>query len=359
MKLAGPVRTLLGLIAAAVSLPLAAHCPGATLPPDPTPSRDRADQPHPPTGGARSRGERELLRQLMSLPPEERRARLRAYLVERQERARRIESALARAIKAIDDGAPVDDPDALMPAESREFRGVVPALGPPQDLPPQTGNGADHTGPGATDPDELGPVSLPGLTGPGRGPRAEESPPRPHEGPITEEDRAVVNEFMSSAAPHLIEMFRQFEQKSPERAEARTREMLGRIRWLIDLRRSDRGEYDLRLEDIRHGREAFDAARELARFDRDGADRSPAQRDEIVARMRAALNEQYRVRGAMIGREIARLESDLDQRRSELARREEARDSAIARTMEKLTERAAEFMKRRERGKKGREDAAN
>lgn len=346
-------------IAAAALLVASSVC-AAQPPAPPSPrdgSTDRSGSTQP--GGGRVRGEREFLRQLMALPPGERRVRLRAYLAERQERAQRTHDALTKAIKAVDEGAPMDDLSALIPQEAREGRGGGSAfpLGPAMDGgSPQPSN--DNT-------DELGPVPMPGMGGPGNGAprggagggRPEDNAPKAFEGPITDDDRAVVNEFMSSVAPHLRERFRLLERSKPEEAELKLREMLTRIRWLIDLRKADRAAYDLRLKDMRHGHEAFAAAIELAGANTRAA--SEADRSALTERMRTALGEQYRVRGELIGKEISRQESELAQRKADQGKRAETREATIARTMQKLTERASEWIKRRERGKKARDDSAN
>ncbi|MCC6320519.1 MAG: hypothetical protein IT438_03680 [Phycisphaerales bacterium] len=361
MKTLSP--TQFRLAAALAASLVAAACAGADQPearqPDAPP--EKAPGSPPGSGSGRSRGERDLLRQLMSLPPEERRARLRAYLVERQERADKLRDSLERAIKSLDDGAPLDDLGKLIPAEAREFRGgwTSSPFGPPIDgaAAPTT----ETASPATINPDELGPVPVPGVTSPSStrgGPpgtaRPEALASKPHEGPITEEQRAVVSEFFASAAPQIMDMYKQFEQKSPERAEARMRETIGRIRWLIDLRKTDRPAYDLRLMDIRHGREAFDAARELVRFDRANPEKSAsADRSAITDRMRAALSAQYRVRGELLQRDLTRLEADAAKQRAEFEKRAETRDATIARSMEKLTQRAADFQKRHEHRRRG------
>lgn len=327
-------------------------------------SQVTARQPEPaepspakPAAADEPRESRDLPRQLLDLPLAERRARFREFLVGRLDRTDRTRTALAEAIKAIDDGRPLDDIVADYPADLRpgwgswnggggEFRG-----GRPRGMPPAMAPDDDLQ--------ELGPV-MPGgdpLESRSRNPR--HGPPGESEarGPITDDERAAFDEFLASAAPGVHRMLGELRARDPERADRKLREGLPRIRWLLDLRKRDPVAYKLRLDDIRHGRVAFEAARALAAHDRDHADdQSPeasAERERLSERVRTALREQYDVRGRLLEHEISRLDQDLTRRKAELAKRPGGREAAIGRTVDTLRERARDWL--RSAGKRSRE----
>ncbi len=310
-------------------------------PSDPPPegSRERLSFQNQP--GLRTRSDREALRGLLALPPEERQERLKSFLTERLERAERAKTSLSKAIDALDRGAGLDEIVALIPQDLRDSRGGGGAGGSPTHAGPRPGEDANI--------DELGPVPMPGQPRSGDG----GPPPSTSDRPVTEEDRAAVQEFLISAAPQLAVMMDELRDKNPERADVKVRETLNRIGWLMDVRKSDRALYELRLQDIRHGREAFDAARSLARYDRTHEGPESSERQVLVAKLRGELAEQYRVRGELLQSDIQRLEGDLSKRRADLARRSDGQESTITRMADKLRDRAREWMSRHPRDQGG------
>lgn len=308
---------------------------GLADPPKPPASQPATDVSEP--GG--------LARQWLDLPVAERRQRFREFLATRLERAERTRQALADALKAVDDGIPLEDVIAAYPADLRAGIWIGPG-----------GRGEGRPGsrrvPGGGPPsndenfDELGPV-VP------EGGRVDRPPPggrgeRDASGPVSESEREAFDEFLVAAAPGIHAMLRELRAKDPERADRKLREGLPRIRWLMDLRERDPEAYRLRLLDIRHGREAFEAARALAAFDRENTGdqaKSSAEREVLSERVRTALREQYEVRGKLLEHEISRLDQDLSKRRSELAGRAGGREAAISRGFDKLRERAREWLR--------------
>lgn len=315
------------------------------------PAHDTPSQPAhtagPGSAPSRSRFDREAIRQLMSLPPEERKARVKALLTERMERAERTRQTLADAIEAVDRGDAMESVVPLLLQDGREPRRGGGAGGGPGG-PMQPGEGPPGSGPtGADDIDELGPVMTPGMGGAGRPPMSGGPDDQSFDGPITDEDRQIVSEFLASAAPGIGQMMTELRERNPERADQKIRETLPRIRPLMELRKSDRAQYDLRLEDIRHGREAFEATRALVRLRRAGeSERTSEQEAAILDRLRSSLEEQYRVRGELLRLDIGRMESELTKRRAELEHRPEARAATIDRMIEKLQTRAQDWMNR-------------
>jgi hypothetical protein len=142
-------------------------------------------------------------------------------------------------------------------------------------------------------------------------------------------------------------MMRTLRERNPEMADRKIQDAMPRMRWLIELREKDRALYDLRLRDIRSGREAFEAAREIAALERKGSQEDQASRqNELEGRLKRALEEQYDVRGQILAREIARMEE-------ELGKRAEGRAPTVERMTRTLIDRAKDDLK--EGGRHGRE----
>lgn len=308
-----------------------------------------ADQPEPParqpaTDVTEPGG---LARQWLDLPAAERRQRFREFLAARLERTERTRQALADALKAVDDGTPLEDVIAAYPAELRA--GMWGGPGGRGEGRPGSRRGPGG-GPPSTDDNfnELGPV-VPDGGGPDQ-PMPRGRGDRDASGPVTDSEREAFDDFLAAAAPGIHAMLRDLRTKDPERADRKLREGLPRIRWLMDLRERDPEAYRLRLLDIRHGREAFEAARALAAFDRENTgdqEKASAERQELTERVLTALREQYEVRGKLLEHEISRLDQDLSKRRAELAARPGGREAAIGRGFDKLRERAREWMQNR------------
>jgi len=163
---------------------------------------------------------------------------------------------------------------------------------------------------------------------------------------VTDGDRQAFDDFLGSALPGVQKMMRELRERDPERADKKLREALPRIGWLMDLRERDRELYDLRIQDIGLGREALEAVRGVARFDRDQPGReSSEERSKLAAAAESVLRAQYDVRGQIMAREVDLIENSAARRRAELDRRGNDKESAVRATFDKLMARAAEWMK--------------
>lgn len=332
-----------GLRAFASGIALMSAVVGVLAQPD---DRARGAPPHRGGAGEHADGspqrlvDRDRLRDLADLPPAERRARFREFLENRLRRLDRARESIRQSLEALDNGEPLD----------RILQNAPPDLrpGPRGGGPPGMPDGSGEPG---GDLNELGPV-LPG-DGIGLG----EGPPPSRGGPghprgvpgrdapreITDADRQAFEKFLSAASPVGRERITALRQKDPERADRLLMEAMPRIGWLLEISRRDPELFELRLRDIRLGREALEASRALAAFDREHPGADGPRREALVAKVRSALENQYQVRGQLMEHEIARLDRDLSRRRAELSERASGREAAIDRALERLRERAREW----------------
>lgn len=281
--------------------------------PQPEPRGERAQRPVPPHGQEGGGGRRVL----------------REMIERRIEFTRRQMERLERALRMLDDGADPAEVEAEFPDIGR---------GP-------GGPGGSGGGPGGMIDGEPfdGP---PGQRGQGRGPRdggaggeggmgRREPPP---DRPLTDEERAAVREFLRTAQPRLHEMFTELEKADPDEAARRMREMFPRFRPMIELRQNDPALFELRMRELRTGREAMEAARRLIEIERDAgapeADRARAEeafRGAVVAHLDAR---------ADIGRhELNRQIENARRELAELDRRASERESEVLRFMQRMIER--------------------
>lgn len=312
---------------------------------------------NPPPAADGNAGDREgardwLPRQWFDMSKDERAKRLREFLEVRRERLIRTNQAIDHALKSMDEGVDIDRVIADFPADLRPGFGRRPGgprgdhadarpendpvLNNPDRLGPASPNGEDM---GSTDDRRPGPAAGRGR-GPGGGGGGEMRAPG---GPVTNADRETFDEFLGSAAPRLQTLMRQLRQTDPERADRKVREAMTHMHGLLELREKDRPMYDLRLKDIRAGREAMEAARAVVRHDRDHSNGDDAQgRERLIADLRQALASQYEVRGEILEREVARMQGDLARRQEELTKRPSGKDGAIDRNTNDLLRRARE-----------------
>lgn len=279
--------------------------------PQPEPRGERALRPLPPHGQEGAGGRRVL----------------REMIERRLEFARRQMERMERALRMLDDGADPAEVEA-------EFPDIGRGPGGP-------GGGASAGPGGMIDGEPFdGP---PGQRGQGRGPReggpgGEGRREPPPDRPLTDEERAAVREFLRTAQPRLHEMFIELEKADPDEAARRMREMFPRFRPIIELRQNDPALFELRMRELRAGREAMEAARRLIEIERDAgapeADRARAEeafRGAVVAHLEAR---------ADIGRHD--LNRQIEHARRELAeldRRASERESEVLRFMQRMIER--------------------
>lgn len=282
-----------------------------------------------------------LARQWPGLSKEERTRRLREFLEFRRDRLDRTQKAIAHALKSMDEGV---DPDRVLSEFPMELRPDA-RPGPGRAAGPRGArdDGRPEGDPVLNDPDRLGPASPGGdemrpsgdrRLGPGAGGAR---------GPVTDADREAFDEFLGSAAPRLQGLMRQLRQSDPEKADRKVREAMVHMRGLLELREKDRAMYDLRLRDIRAGREAMEAARAVVRHDRDHPNHSDAEgRERLIGELRRSLENQYDVRGEILAREVSRMQSELARRQDDLSKRPAGEQAAIDHNVDSLLRRAAE-----------------
>jgi hypothetical protein len=331
----------------------------AQSPPSPdgdTPAAPERSQGRGPREGAgRGPGARDGSRdwlppQWLKLSKEDRRNRFRELLEWRRERLQQTQQAIDHALKSMDDGIDIDQIVADFPADlrtdARPGFGVGRGPGGPGGPPGAQTEGQPEGDPVLNDPDRLGPSAptgdeMPAAGGRGPGPGGGRGPGREARGVITNADREAFDEFLGSAAPRIQVLMRELRERDPERADRKVREAMGHMRGLLELREKDRAMYELRLKDIRAGRDALEAALAIVRHDREHADGSDAPgRLELVNELKRTLGIQYEIRGEILAREITRMENELTKRRNELAQRPGGKEGAVDRNVDDLIDRA-------------------
>ncbi|MBX3403352.1 MAG: hypothetical protein KF699_08080 [Phycisphaeraceae bacterium] len=251
---------------------------------------------------------------------------LRELIERRLEFSRRQQERMERALRMLEEGADPADVEAEFPDIGRGPSGPAGAGGPPGGM--MDGDMGD------------GP---PGPRGPGRGqrePGGSGSGGRepPLDRPLTDEERAAVREFLRTAQPRLHEMFAELEAADPDEAARRLREMFPRIRPMIELRQNDPALYELRMRELRTGREAMEAARRFIEVERTAS--SPeAERTRAEAALRAAVGAHLDARAEIgrheLARQIERAQRDL----AEIEGRSADRDADVQRMMTRMIER--------------------
>lgn len=352
------VRTL--LMAGTIGLALGAGGtrafgqPGDALPPPPPPPT--AGEPGDgPAGGA---------------VREEARQRVRRAMAERLAQMKRDQADVERVITMMDEGKTIEQIREALGAKASPrlldmLRGRQREGGPrgtgmggrdgDAGLGPMGGADADLLGevPGAgPGPRAEGPEGGPRGDGPGDGPpggpgrRGGGARPGRDDGPmeLSDEDRAAIREFVSATAPGMAKAFAELEKRDPEAAEKRLREVAPRFRELLDLRKRDARLYELRMIDVREGREALEAAREIVRLDGEGVATSDAKHAAATARLRGAIAKQIDARGEAVAHELKKMQERIADGQADLLERGKKKD--------RLVDEAVARMLQRERGRK-------
>lgn len=275
-------------------------------------------------------------------------------LIERRlEQTRQAEARLQRALARLDGGATLEDLRDEFPELQRQGRGDNQdwPSGPGRmdgadssfPTPPARGNPSSRSGTplGGPDFNELGPSP----DGMGPGPKNSRSPR--HDGPLTSDQRQAIRDFLRSASPGMLPMIERLERDDPAEAEKRFAEMLPRVRFLIEMREREPELYNLKLQDIRLGRESVEAARRLAELDKRGPGAEPGEITGQSDRLRTALSEQYDVRGQILAHEVSRLQERQAEVAKEIQGRPARRDEVVQKMMSTLVEREKQRMERR------------
>jgi hypothetical protein len=285
-RLAGVMGCVLLLVGLA---PLAAQSPP---PSDAPPNSDRpGDSPH----GRSRNGD---ARPQPDLNDPEVRKKAREMFAKRLENRRREIEKLEQAMKMFDEGKSIED-----------LRSLFPDMPHPGQRAEQWMRRWEEGGPGSQSD-----------WGTGRSQPAE--PPHP----LTAEEREVVREILAATAPKILDRIKELEKSKPADADQKLTETLLRSRSLLDLRNRDAAMYQLKLQEIRHGRQAGEAAWAIAELDAPGAanppqaaDSASAERRQKVEALRAALLSQYNIRTQIMRRDADRMTKDLAARDAQAA----------------------------------------
>lgn len=300
-----------------------------TDPPPPSPAHHANGEPGQNAEGRRNR---------TPLTREELRARFRQFLDQRAGQLRREQEEIERAVRMFDEGKTVEDIRAAFPDRPRgggQRRGGGGGWGGDwlqrweqgEDMPgdPPFDRGADRPdrGPRSGDPD-----------GPRQGPPAERDPNQP----ITTEERETIRDFIRSTAPQMLAGLDELEKRDATMAEKKYRDMLRKTRMLLELRKRDKPMYDLRLADIKSGREAIEAARQIAQMDVNGIAADASERTAQAGVLHAAVEAQFVTRTAIKRHELARSRDRVENDEKELASRESRREQIVTDSMSKLVD---------------------
>ena len=289
-------------------------------PPASPPSGDRAHQPEgadrkPPTDA-------------------EARKRWRDFLQRRLDARRREADLLDRALRAIDAGKSNEQIRQMFPELLRSGTrgegggpGREPFSGDPEPFEHAMGGPGQRPGPDDGDVDRLGPGMMPSTTAT-PSPKPPTTPEPPHA--LTSEERQAVRDILGATSPRLLGHLLELEKSNAAEADRRYAESLPRLRFLFDLKARDPELYHLRLKDIQHGREAYEAARAIAALDAKPPVDTAARRTHESA-LRAALTGQYNVRTLIIRHDA----ESLTERRLALLSDAEKRPTQAAAVVEK------------------------
>lgn len=271
---------------------------------------------------------------------------LRESIQRRLEMARRQQERLERAMTMLDGGAGPEELLAEFPELGRQRPGGPGEGGDlgPLGMPPEHGEGLGPEGQGPRGPGRG--QRDPGLGG-GREPMLDR--------PLTEEERAAVREFLRSAQPRLHTMLDELEKADPEEAGRKLREMFPRLRPLIEMRQRDPRQYEARLNELKSGREAMDAARRVVEIEQPGSGAAEgdlaAARQALLAAVGAHLDARTEIRRLDLDRQIARAQKE----RQELDSRSGERDSEVEHMVDRMIERERQRARDGEDGSEGRE----
>lgn len=273
------------------------------------------------------------------------REEMRRRLRDRLEQMRRDREMLESALRMIDEGKPLDEiraglperPDRRAPRRQRP-EGAESGPGDRERRPdgaPGSRPGDVFDGLGGPSPDRPGD----GAMGPPGGDPDRRAPRNDPNAPVTDADRATIHDFLKATAPRMQAALEQLERADPKAAERKHREILPRVRMFTDLRERDPAAYEFRLKDIKNGRESIDAARSLAKLEREGVSPSDDRYARERERLRVALERQYDTRTEALRHELTRIRARIDSGEKEIAARPEKRAAAIDMVINLLLER--------------------
>ena len=223
---------------------------------------------------------------------------VRTFLERRLDATRENEAALAALLERLDAG---EDPEAV----ARDAREIMrDALAPLREL------AGDRPG----------------------GPPGDR---RPLEGEPTMEE---LFDLLAEVDAPMRERLRRLAKDNPERARAILRRAAPELRELAQLKRDDPEAFRLRLAMMQAGRDAWRAAAQHRRAERDGAgdDELTRRREEIAD----AVRRRVEIEQMLKAREIERLAERVETLRTDLSANSERIDEIVAEQTERLVERA-------------------
>lgn len=333
-----PLRSLT-LLAAGLALSLSA-APLRAEPPTPPSAASPSDQPAPSAAAPAASGRPELTA--------DQRRRLREWLERRLAATREQQSRLERALTMLDANATSDELRSLLPdlpRNDRQGRDDPDRPRPDRNDRPDRPDRSDRNefndqrqgrGPLANRLDELGPTGpgLPSLIDANPAP-ANKPPANRKPGPLTDEDRQAVREFVAATSPALAAKLTELEKADPAQAEVKFQEALPRLRWLLEIRSRDPELYQLRLKDIEQGRAALNAARAVAK-----AEQKPgtpaADLDRLRSDLQKRLESQYQLRTALLDHEVKRFRDRVEEASRDVEQRSGRMSDVVQRSMTRL-----------------------
>lgn len=282
---------------------------------------------------------------------------IRERIQQRREQLRRAQERIDLAMKRMDEGATVEQLQAEYPEFFRPrpgmaggpegFDGHDGLPGGPGGRRPgmRGGEGPDGLMGGPDGPDRFDRSGGPGGPG-GMGERGRDR--AGSDRAPTDEERAAIREFLRVAQPRLYELLQDLEEHDPAEAKRKLTEAFPRVRPLLDLRKSDPEMFELRMKDLRNGREAMESARWLAQHQAAESGASESENARRREAMRAALRAQFDARTEIQRRDYARQAERLTEAQAELEKRAGDRDSTVEAMMARMIEREAERIRRGE-----------
>jgi hypothetical protein len=227
-----------------------------------------------------------------------------------QERVQKFRDRCDQALKALAEGKSVEEVQQTYPELTRFLLRAE-------------GGRRQGGGPDETDPDRLGPNFMGGRQGDRPG-----QPEQPHV--MTAEERQAVRDVLAVTSPSFLTHLQDLEKTNQAEADQKYAESFRRLRYLLELQKRDKKLYEYRLNDIKHGLEASEAASAIAELDsKHSTDTN--ERSKHEAALRTALTAQYTVRTQAMQREA----EGLKERSATMLADSEKRDAQMSTVVEK------------------------
>lgn len=277
------------------------------------------------------------------------RERLRELLRKRIEWQKKEIERLEAIAKAMDEGKTFDEIRESMPEVFRTRSGAMREFA---ELVAGRNEGGERAAP---DVDRLGPSPMPspgsmdGRRGERRGHGDRQGQNDPQR-PLTAEDRQAIRDFLSATSPALSSKLIELEKQDPAEAERKFAEAMPRLRFILEQRARDPEMYNLRLNDIKLGRESLEAARAVAESESKGVDPNSRDHQKKVEALRLALERQYDHRTRILELEAAKSKDRVDKSDREIAKRPERREEIVTKNLREMIDRERKRMQKSSEG---------